>query len=111
MEMRAGPRLSTAGRARVIQAWPWDWENRPVKDGCRHVWEIVTVDRLFDPNEVVARCVTCHTPRCGYAEDADPCTLRRHHGGAHTHESSEASLPERATTSQNVSPRGQRLKV
>ena len=64
-------------------AWPWDWENRPTKDRCGHVWEMVVVDRLFDPHEVVARCVYCHTPRCGYAEDADPCNLRRNHAGDH----------------------------
>lgn len=64
-------------------AWPWDWENRPTKDICPHEWEIVVMARLFDPHEQVARCVHCHTPRCGYAEDANPCHRRRHHDGDH----------------------------
>jgi hypothetical protein len=68
---------------RIEAAWPWDWENRPDKDVCQHEWEIVVVARLFDPNERVARCSRCHTPRCGYAEDADPCDRRRHHDGEH----------------------------
>ena len=67
----------------IQPAWPWDWENRPAKDQCRHRWEIVTVARLFNPHERVARCAICHTPRCGYAEDDEPCQLRRHHDGGH----------------------------
>jgi hypothetical protein len=73
----------TAQAIRIDPAWPWDWENRPTKDDCAHTWEIVVIGRLFDPNERVARCRACHTPRCGYADDADPCGLRRHHDGEH----------------------------
>ena len=84
MDTAMAPTSTTARREQRIEpAWPWDWENRPAKDGCAHVWEIVVVARLFDPNERVARCVTCHTPRCGYAEDSDPCIKRRHHEGDH----------------------------
>ncbi len=96
MLTEAGSRLAGVTGARLSQAWPWDWENRPTKDGCRHVWELVVIDRLFDPNELVARCGTCHTPRCGYAEDADPCILRRHHAGPHRKRSVEASVSDPA---------------
>jgi len=65
-------------------AWPWDWENRPAKDECPHAWEVVVIARLFNPNERVARCARCHTPRCGYADDTDPCVRRRHHEGPHS---------------------------
>src|SRR5664279_3614094 len=47
--------------ASMDPAWPWDWENRPAKDGCDHQWEVVVVERLFNPTEMVARCGTCHT--------------------------------------------------
>jgi hypothetical protein len=84
MDTAMAPRSSgTAQPIRIDPAWPWDWENRPAKDDCAHVWEIIVIGRLFDPNERVARCATCHTPRCGYADDADPCALRRHHHGDH----------------------------
>jgi len=73
--------------ASMDPAWPWDWENRPAKDGCDHQWEVVVVERLFNPTEMVARCGMCHTPRCGYAEDPDPCLRRRHHEGDHRPES------------------------
>ena len=74
----------TSARQLIEAAWPWDWENRPEKDACTHQWEIVVIARLFDPNERVARCGHCHTPRCGYAEDTDPCYRRRHHDGEHS---------------------------
>ncbi len=79
-------------------AWPWDWENRPEKDRCDHLWEVLVVDRLFNPTEQVARCRGCHTPRCGYAEDPDPCIRRRHHDGDHLLESGlvTAGLTHRA---------------
>ena len=84
MTTAVAPTFTTAVRVhRIEAAWPWDWENRPDKDSCQHVWEIVVIARLFDPHERVARCSNCHTPRCGYAEDADPCNLRRHHDGDH----------------------------
>jgi hypothetical protein len=76
-------RLASRRLPGIEAAWPWDWENRPEKDGCRHEWEIVVVARLFDPKERVARCARCHTPRCGYAEDTEPCDRRRHHDGEH----------------------------
>ena len=46
----------------------------------------------------VARCRGCHTPRCGYAEDPDPCVRRRHHDGDHLLESGlvTAGLTHRA---------------
>jgi len=84
MDTATAPRSSSPRDKRGIEpAWPWDWENRPQKDGCDHHWEIVVIARLFNPNERVARCGDCHTPRCGYAEDPDPCTRRRHHEGGH----------------------------
>ncbi|MEP6560787.1 MAG: hypothetical protein ABJD68_06880 [Nakamurella sp.] len=84
MDTATAPPSSSLRHQRGIEpAWPWDWENRPEKDGCEHAWEVVVAARLFDPNERVARCGSCHTPRCGYAEDPDPCTLRRHHEGQH----------------------------
>ena len=94
MDTAMAPR--STGSAQAIQidpAWPWDWENRPAKDACAHVWEIVIIGRLFDPNERVARCASCHTPRCGYADDADPCALRRHHHGDHRAAAPTAELP------------------
>jgi hypothetical protein len=82
------PAVSAGGLDRPTDpAWPWDWENRPAKDCCDHQWEVLVVDRLFNPTERVARCSGCHTPRCGYAEDPDPCVRRRHHEGDHLPES------------------------
>ena len=83
MDTATSPRSTTMRDTRVQPAWPWDWENRPTKDQCDHLWEIVVMERLFNPREKVARCVDCHTPRCGYAEDPRPCQLRRHHAGEH----------------------------
>ena len=84
MDTTTASRSDGATRPRPIEpAWPWDWENRPAKDECPHRWEIVVVARLFNPNERVVRCARCHTPRCGYAEDEEPCLLRRHHEGHH----------------------------
>ena len=84
MDTATTPRSGIARHDRRIEpAWPWDWENRPAKDECDHHWEIVMMARLFDPHERVARCSTCHTPRCGYAEDPRPCQRRRHHDGDH----------------------------
>lgn len=84
MDMAMSPPSTMAAHEQRTQpAWPWDWENRPAKDECDHDWEIVVVERLFNPNERVARCVVCHTPRCGYAEDTFPCQRRRHHTGSH----------------------------
>ncbi len=84
MDTATMPSSRSAQRSTGVQAaWPWDWENRPAKDACEHSWEIVAIARMFDPNERVARCAQCHTPRCGYADEDDPCQRRRHHDGGH----------------------------
>src|SRR6476660_9541530 len=60
MDTAMAPKSTGIAQAiRIDPAWPWDWENRPAKDVCDHVWEVVIIARLFDPDERVARCVSC----------------------------------------------------
>jgi hypothetical protein len=59
------------------------WEGRPGIDECRHEWERVTVPNGYPSNEPVVRCRICLVPRCGHADDRDPCMERRHHRTVH----------------------------
>jgi hypothetical protein len=66
--------------------WPILWEQSPTLDDCDHTWEsvLLAADGLYRARiDEVIRCSVCHTPRCGYVHDDDPCMLRRHHFTCH----------------------------
>lgn len=48
------------------------------------------VENCHDPDEMMTICRACYVPRCGTTDDADRCTLPRHHSTAHVLESGVA---------------------
>lgn len=86
---RIGPTLPA-----TEHPWPIGWESE-VDEDCLHEWELVLLaadGRHRVRVEEVVRCELCHVPRCGHSTDPDPCSLRRHHVGAHMPFSVESEI-------------------
>jgi hypothetical protein len=69
--------------------WPLQWESMPAVDLCRHQWETHACPPMpwhYPDRELVARCLICHTPRCGHVNDENPCLERMHHLTVHIYE-------------------------
>lgn len=63
--------------------------NDPVTWGCHHRWVTVRVGDAqahpSDPDEQMAVCARCYSPRCGHSNDLNPCLLARHHQTEHAY--------------------------
>jgi hypothetical protein len=88
---RVGPTITEKG----LTPWPPGWEQNPKIDTCAHEWESVLLGPPGHKVEEVVRCAIpfCNVPRCGHANDRNPCLLRRHHKGKHRRDGRITPIP------------------